>query len=150
MTGVEVIDRPQLNSDVTKGPIINARAGSGGQRSIGQGIATVARNKRGVVAASQGMYKAGKTAGVISDIKARPEHVGEIGAVKSGIVAIVEAVTANVRFRSQMPKQADRCGRVPAIETEPLSGRTRARIRRKIKAEVGVAAEHIDGRSFLS
>src|SRR5271170_7793186 len=143
MAGIEVIDRPQLNSDVTKHPIIDPHAASDRRRCVRQGTSVV--DKSAVVPANQTVHKGGNPARAISEVVTRPEHVGEIAAVKSSTVAIVKAMAADVGFRGEVMKPADRGGHVPAIHTQGLRSRTRARIRRQIKVEVGVAAEYIDG-----
>ena len=63
VAGVEVIDRPQLKSDVTKRPIINANASSNRHRCICYGAPGI--QKSGIVSTRQAVHEARDPAGVI-------------------------------------------------------------------------------------
>jgi hypothetical protein len=112
--GVYEIGRPQLNSNVAKNPIINATARSKCHSRVGCGNPVY--RKIHLVSPNQAMHKARDLAGVISKIKTRPSHVGEIAAVQARIIsAIAKLVAAEVSLNSQTMKQAHRGGKFPAV-----------------------------------
>lgn len=151
MAGVDVIDRAQLHSYVVRDPIIDAGAGSERQRVVRQGTPVV--HKCGIVFPNQAMDKECEL-GAFSKVITRPKHVGEIAAVVSGggivVLAIVDAVAADVCLGGKVMKAEGRNGEVPAVHTQPGRSRTQGQVSRLIKAVVGEAAKYIDGRKVLS
>ena len=111
--GIYIIDRPQLNSDVTKEPIIKATAAGERHRGIGDGKSGLW--KIHPVSPNQTVYKARDPAGAIPYSKAGSKHVGKIAAVHGTTAAIAQAVVAEVCLGGKMMKQADRGGEFPAL-----------------------------------
>ena len=134
VTGVKVIYRPHLKSDVTPSPIINTATASYRDRGICQGAPGV--DKSGIISTNQAVHEAGEAAAAIAKRVARSKHVREIFAVQTlSIAAIAKVVAADVCLNAQVMEQIDRGGKFPAFwESQPLSGRVGAG--RQAKVEV--------------
>lgn len=146
--GVEKIDRPKLQSDMTKDPIVKTTARRCRHGRIS--CRSHAHRRIQTVPPNQSMHKARHLAGPITEHETRPKHVRKTAAIQSGAFATAELVAAEVCLSCKTIKQVDRNGCFPAIQSQSLRGTSQSRVRGQIKVEIRVPAENVDCRCALS